>query len=627
MNITNSSAVNFVRLLVIALLVACVGLIAVIVATPIITAIVCVIVVIVLYFFTSKPQLALKRLRKFAEDLSHGNVNINIPKLSTSNIEIRQTLAALIGIAEQMKTLQNDLNEMAINTGAGKTHYRIENPNLKGVFNEFAMKANGFMYDFEFTLNQLPTPYILITGQMEVMHVNEALRKLIGIENKPWADIVGKHVNDLVGYDISGNPSTIKAFNDSSSERADVQIRSKSGEMRDYDYHCTTYCFDDGSSGAILIFEDVTRIKNIQRLTDKLNTYRNERTDKLMNTIVSAFERGNLDVSIPQSIFDEDTEDIAKEQNALEYVVQNATDIIRSYVDEIGDKLASVANGDLTISIDREYMGDFVSIKDSINNIILSLNNAMSEIYNTSDRVHAGASQILATAEDLANGAQEQAASVEELTAAIDIFNQSIIDDAGNAEAAITLSDESVKHAKKSNDDMSKMLDAMQEIKESSGNISKIIKTIQDIAFQTNLLALNASVEAARAGEFGRGFSVVAEEVRNLAVRSQEAATQTTEFIEESIYKVDSGSGSAKITAESLSNIVKSANEVMRVVDRIYISIKEQMGSMEQFVISLNLISNVVQTNSVISEEVATATSELKSQADFLKKLVNFFKL
>ena len=251
----------------------------------------------------------------------------------------------------------------------------------------------------------------------------------------------------------------------------------------------------------------------------------------------------------------------------------------------------------------------------------------MSQIHAATDRVFLGASQISNTAEGLANGAQEQAASVEELNASLDILSMHIIKDTENANDATKLSGSSVKYAKKSNDDMNQMLEAMRGINESSGNISKIIKTIQDIAFQTNLLALNASVEAARAGEHGKGFSVVAEEVRNLAVRSQEAATQTTAFIAESIAKVDSGSEIAKTTAESLASITKISNEVLQVMSEIYSSVKEQSESLQQLTLSLAQISDVVQSNSAVSEEVATASSDLKAQAAVLRKLVDYFTL
>jgi methyl-accepting chemotaxis protein len=174
---------------------------------------------------------------------------------------------------------------------------------------------------------------------------------------------------------------------------------------------------------------------------------------------------------------------------------------------------------------------------------------------------------------------------------------------------------------------MKQMLLAMTQIKESSSEISKIIKAIQDIAFQTNLLALNASVEAARAGEHGRGFSVVAEEVRNLAGRSQDSVNETTGLIETSNNRVESGSSIAETTSKSLNTIVVNAAEVSQIIKNIASASSEQAEAIAQVSLGLDQISKVVQSNSAVSEETAAASQELSSQAEILQQLVAYFKL
>ena len=174
---------------------------------------------------------------------------------------------------------------------------------------------------------------------------------------------------------------------------------------------------------------------------------------------------------------------------------------------------------------------------------------------------------------------------------------------------------------------MTQMLEAMQGIKSSSDDIAKIINVIEDIAFQTNLLALNAAVEAARAGEYGRGFAVVAEEVRSLAGRSQIAVKETTGLIGDSAQRVDTGSRIALTTSDALKVIVESADELLNTIAHISNASKEQLEAVDAVSTGVSEISDVVQSNSAISEETAAASQELNSQAEVLRNLVSYFKI
>jgi len=300
---------------------------------------------------------------------------------------------------------------------------------------------------------------------------------------------------------------------------------------------------------------------------------------------------------------------------------------VYSYITEISDVLTAVANGNLTKSITRGYVGEFTAIKESLNGITSTLHKTMSEISSASEQVLSGAKQISLSAQELANGAQEQASSVEELNASIDMINQQTQQNAVNAMEASEISNKSTANAQEGNSSMKEMLAAMSQINESSTEISKIIKAIEGIAFQTNLLALNAAVEAARAGEHGKGFSVVAEEVRSLAGRSQESANETTKLIETSNNRVERGSNIAETTSQSLDMIVKNAGEVSALISSISVASKEQAEAISQIGQGLEQISRVTQSNSAVSEETAAASQELNSQAELLQQLVAYFKL
>jgi methyl-accepting chemotaxis protein len=297
-----------------------------------------------------------------------------------------------------------------------------------------------------------------------------------------------------------------------------------------------------------------------------------------------------------------------------------------SYVNEISDVLSAIAKGDLTVSVRQEYRGSYAPIKSALMVILDSLNKTMSEINAAALNVLAGAEQISRSSTHLAEGTTLQAASVEELTASVDVINEKTALNAQRAKDANKLSQRSNDNAMESNREMKSMVSTMESINESSASISKIIKAIEDIAFQTNLLALNASVEAARAGEQGRGFTVVAEEVRNLAGKSQQSAQETTERIKESVSRANEGMNAAQETANSLNTIVSDVQNVSGIISQIAQLSEEQAHAISQIVIGLNEISSVVQTNSATSEECAAASEELNAQANLLMQLVSYFK-
>jgi methyl-accepting chemotaxis protein len=237
------------------------------------------------------------------------------------------------------------------------------------------------------------------------------------------------------------------------------------------------------------------------------------------------------------------------------------------------------------------------------------------QISASSEQTASASQQVSSSSQTLAQGASEQAASLEETSSSLEEIASMTLRNAENAEKANSFAKEARAAAETGSKDMEAMSVAMGEIKSSSDDIAKIIKTIDEIAFQTNILALNAAVEAARAGEAGAGFAVVAEEVRNLAQRSAQAAKETAAKIETSIAKTAQGVQLSSKVAVALGNIVTKARDVDQLVGEVSSASQEQTTGIKQLNQNVGQMDQVTQANAASAEESASAAEELTTQA------------
>jgi len=239
------------------------------------------------------------------------------------------------------------------------------------------------------------------------------------------------------------------------------------------------------------------------------------------------------------------------------------------------------------------------------------------------DQTNAVANQLVTASQSLAEGASNQASALEETSSSLETMASVVQQNTANVDKVNSLAQAASVAADVGSQDMEKMTKAMKDIRASSDEIGKIIKTIDEIAFQTNILALNAAVEAARAGEAGMGFAVVAEEVRNLAQRSAQAARETASKIETAVSKSVQGVQISEKVASSLREIVIKAREVSKLAAEVATASKEQSDGIQQVNSAVSQVDKVTQTNAAGAEETASASNELNSQARELNQAIS----
>jgi methyl-accepting chemotaxis protein len=299
----------------------------------------------------------------------------------------------------------------------------------------------------------------------------------------------------------------------------------------------------------------------------------------------------------------------------------------REVVMDLAEGLAKLAEGDLAVTLSRQFAGDYERLRSDFNSAIGQLRGTMTAISHSAANVRSGAAEMMQAADDLARRTEHQAANQEETTAALGDIMHTVRDNAGNAETARRLASTAQNDAEHSGVVVTDAICAMSAIETSSRQIGSIIGVIDEIAFQTNLLALNAGVEAARAGEAGRGFAVVATEVRALAQRSAAAAKEIKGLISTSGAQVETGVKLVGEAGGALTRIASQVAELNQLIGTLAGSASAQAAGLSEINSAVEQMDQLTQQNAAMVEEATAASHSLAGEAESLEHLLSRFAL
>lgn len=306
---------------------------------------------------------------------------------------------------------------------------------------------------------------------------------------------------------------------------------------------------------------------------------------------------------------------------------RRVVDAQKAIVQHMRAAMERLAARDLTIQIEESFGPEQDQLRQDFNTAVEELRRTVEIVTENAVLVSSESQSISAASNDLATRTERQAASLEEAVAAMHEISAAVRSTADAAVDAKRVVAEADTHATESGAVVRRATEAMTAIEQSSQAISRITEVIDEIAFQTNLLALNAGVEAARAGENGRGFSVVATEVRALAARSSESAREINGLIEVSNGHVDKGVALVRETGEALSRITGSVSEVASHIANIAGSAAEQATTIAAIEGTMQELDSVTQQNAAMFEETSAASVSLSNEASALNIAVSRFHI
>ena len=354
-----------------------------------------------------------------------------------------------------------------------------------------------------------------------------------------------------------------------------------------------------------------------------------DRNDEIgeMAHAVSVFRSSAIERRNARRQEDEARAAAEEERRRIERLEKDADMKRQRVVEALAMGLDHIARGDLAFRLDEPLAPEYEKLRSDFNAAIAALAGTLKEISVATDSVHSGARDITSAADDLARRTEQQAAALEQTSAALNGIVDAVRKTSEMSEKARSAVTAAKQEADGSGTIVRDAIAAMDTIEHSSRQIGEIITMIDEIAFQTNLLALNAGVEAARAGDAGRGFAIVAQEVRGLAQRSTEAAKAIKALISTSSSQIESGVGLVRHTGEAFASIGEQVARVTDLVEAIATSAHDQAVSLREVNVAVGQMDQSTQQNAAMVDETTNASHSLTDKANDLGRLVGKFTI
>lgn len=307
--------------------------------------------------------------------------------------------------------------------------------------------------------------------------------------------------------------------------------------------------------------------------------------------------------------------------------INNLADVMQTVANDLAVNLKGLADGDLSVRMEKEYEGIFKQLKDDFNRTCTKLSDIVGRIKMISTDVTSQSDDMANSSEGLANRTEQQASTLEETAASMEELTSTVKSNADSAKEASDAAVNTRSIAEKGSAVANDAGQAMEKINESSKEITEIINVIDEIAFQTNLLALNAAVEAARAGDAGRGFAVVAQEVRTLAQRSAQSSKDIKALIDGSSAQVREGVDLVQTAVNSLQQIYDAIDGVSSTIGQIASASAEQATSLDELNQAVMEMDSMTQQNASMAQQSRNSAEGMQEKSRELIDMVSFFKL